>query len=163
EELKLRLVNDLPAPTAIHWHGVRVPNAMDGSALTQSPVAPGARFDYRFTPPDAGTFWYHALPRTPQTRALHGLLIVRETNPPRANEDILLMIGSAGDALTVNGTAVPEIPLWPKYRYRMRCVNAAERIVALRVENHPMAVIAIDGQPAEPFMAHGITLAPGTR
>ena len=66
EELKVRLVNALSVPTTIHWHGVRVPNAMDGTALTQSAVAPGASSDYRFTPPDAGTFWYHPLPRTPE-------------------------------------------------------------------------------------------------
>ena len=43
----------------MHWHGVRLPNAMDGVPhLTQPPVAPGASFDYRFRPPDAGTFWY---------------------------------------------------------------------------------------------------------
>ena len=60
EELRVRLINDANAPTALHWHGVRVPNAMDGvPGLTQAPVMPGASFDYRFTPPDAGTFWYH--------------------------------------------------------------------------------------------------------
>src|SRR5258708_21791683 len=47
EELRVRLVNELPEPTCVHWHGVRVPNAMDGTAhLTQAPVAPGASFDY---------------------------------------------------------------------------------------------------------------------
>src|SRR5688572_11329721 len=60
EELKVRLVNDAGAPVAIHWHGVRVPNAMDGSALVQKPVPPGGSFDYRFAPSDAGTFWYRA-------------------------------------------------------------------------------------------------------
>src|SRR5947199_26458 len=68
EELKVRLINDLPVETAIHWHGVRVPNAMDGTALTQKPVAPGASFDYRFTPPDAGTFWYRPPTRDPASR-----------------------------------------------------------------------------------------------
>ena len=58
EDLKVRLVNELSADTAIHWHGVRVPNGMDGTTLTQKLVAPGASHDYRFTPPDAGTFWY---------------------------------------------------------------------------------------------------------
>ena len=59
EELRIRLINDLPEPTALHWHGVRLPNAMDGVPdLTQPPVAPGRSFDYRFRPPDAGTFWY---------------------------------------------------------------------------------------------------------
>ena len=52
----MRLVNELPEPTSIHWHGVRLPNAMDGVPhLTQPPVAPGASFDYVFRPPDAGT------------------------------------------------------------------------------------------------------------
>src|SRR5262245_105119 len=61
-EVKVRLVNGLDEPTALHWHGVRLPNAMDGgSPLTGPPVAPGASFDYRFAAPDAGTFWYRAL------------------------------------------------------------------------------------------------------
>ena len=61
ETLAVRLINDLTEPTAVHWHGVRLPNAMDGvPGLTQAPIAPGASFDYRFIPPDAGTFWYHA-------------------------------------------------------------------------------------------------------
>jgi len=61
EELKVRLINELVVDTAIHWHGMRLPNAMDGvPGLTQPAVHPGESFDYRFTPPDAGTFWYHA-------------------------------------------------------------------------------------------------------
>src|SRR5215470_60405 len=52
EELRVRLINELVTDMTIHWHGVRVPNAMDGVAgLTQSAVAPGDSFDYRFTPP----------------------------------------------------------------------------------------------------------------
>ena len=51
--LRVRLVNQLTKPTMIHWHGVRVPNAMDGTELTQQPVAPGESFDYVFAPPDA--------------------------------------------------------------------------------------------------------------
>src|ERR1043166_5625498 len=46
EELKVRLVNESADETAIHWHGVRVPNAMDGTVLTQMPGRPGASFDY---------------------------------------------------------------------------------------------------------------------
>ena len=57
----MRLINELPEPTSIHWHGVRLPDAMDGVPhLVQPPVVPGASFDYVFRPPDAGTFWYHA-------------------------------------------------------------------------------------------------------
>jgi hypothetical protein len=60
ETLRVTLVNGLPQPTTIHWHGVRVPNAMDGTpGVTQPPVAPGETFVYEFTPKDAGTFWFH--------------------------------------------------------------------------------------------------------
>ena len=53
DEVKVRLVNDLSQPTTVHWHGVRLRNAMDGVPnLTQPPVAPGASFDYRFAAPD---------------------------------------------------------------------------------------------------------------
>ncbi len=45
----VHLRNDLPEPTMIHWHGIRVPNEMDGSEHTQTPVAPGETFDYVFT------------------------------------------------------------------------------------------------------------------
>ena len=60
EEVKVRLVNKLAQPTSLNWHGVRIVNAMDGVAgLTQEPVPPGGTFDYRFTPPDSGLYWYH--------------------------------------------------------------------------------------------------------
>src|SRR5712691_13031183 len=52
EEVKVRLISELSFQTSIHWHGVRVPNAMDGTSLTQQSVAPGGSFDYRFAPTD---------------------------------------------------------------------------------------------------------------
>ena len=51
--------NSLPDATTIHWHGVRVPNDMDGHTLMVSPIPSGGSFDYTFTVKDAGTFWYH--------------------------------------------------------------------------------------------------------
>ncbi|HYC51748.1 MAG TPA: multicopper oxidase domain-containing protein, partial [Gemmatimonadaceae bacterium] len=53
----VRLKNSLAEPTTIHWHGLRIPAAMDGTDVVQRPVQPGERFEYRFTVPDAGTFW----------------------------------------------------------------------------------------------------------
>jgi FtsP/CotA-like multicopper oxidase with cupredoxin domain len=165
EEVKVRLVNETSAATAIHWHGVRVPNAMDGTSLTQDPVAPGAHFDYRFVPPDAGTFWYRASPRTPQNRTLHGFLIVQETAPPRVDADVAVLIGSTDETITANGVAPLDIAVWPKHRLRLRLLNTTGRFVTLRIDDHPMHVVAIDGQPAEPFRSRNsqITLSPGNR
>jgi FtsP/CotA-like multicopper oxidase with cupredoxin domain len=59
QTLLVRLRNRLPEPTTIHWHGLRVPAAMDGTELVQRPTPPGGSCEYRFDLPDAGTFWYH--------------------------------------------------------------------------------------------------------
>lgn len=96
-EVFLQLANALPRPTTIHWRGVRGPNGMDGVAgLTQAAIAPGARFEYRFAPPDAGTFFYHAHPAEDLDEQVHrglsGVLIVDEDNPPETDGEILLAL-----------------------------------------------------------------------
>jgi FtsP/CotA-like multicopper oxidase with cupredoxin domain len=167
EEVKVRLVNELPEPTTIHWHGVRLPNAMDGvPGLTQGAVAPGASFDYRFTPPDAGTFWYHPISPAQRLRGLAGALIVDEAEPVGGDRDVTLILGPlAGDAPQVNGLASLDIPVRTNERLRLRLINAAEPIVALALERHAATVVAIDGQPAEPFVAREarVALGPGNR
>ena len=165
EELRVRLVNELATETAIHWHGVRLPNAMDGTALTQQPVAPGASFEYRFTPPDAGTFWYHPPLRGAHNRPLHGLLIVDEPRPVDADRDVALVLDAAGTGFTANGLATLDVPVSAGERMRLRLLNASERLLTLRIDRHPVTVVAIDGQPAEPFAAREsrITLSPGNR
>lgn len=172
EELKVRLVNELSVETAIHWHGVRVPNGMDGTSLTQNRVAPSAHFDYRFTPPDAGTFWYRPPLRFAWNRAPHGLLIVDEAEPVDVDRDVALVLdapppGADGaPRFTVNGLPSLDIPVAANERIRLRLLNAADsRLITLRIDRHPVTVMAIDGQPAEPFMAREgrITLSPGNR
>jgi FtsP/CotA-like multicopper oxidase with cupredoxin domain len=77
--VEITFTNRLSEPTLIHWHGLRIPAAMDGTDSTQKPVEPGETFTYRFTPPDAGTFWYH--PHANETeqleKGLYGAFIVR--------------------------------------------------------------------------------------
>src|SRR5665811_2228499 len=83
-EISVKFRNNLPQPSTIHWHGIRIDNAMDGVAhLTQMAVPPGKTFDYRFTVPDAGTFWYHPhnLSWEQVARGLYGALIVDEDAP----------------------------------------------------------------------------------
>src|SRR6266702_4235635 len=58
--LRVRVVNQLPANTSVHWHVVALRNDMDGVPdLTQSAIAAGRSFTYEFTVPDPGTYWYH--------------------------------------------------------------------------------------------------------
>jgi FtsP/CotA-like multicopper oxidase with cupredoxin domain len=175
EEVRIRLVNELPEGTTLHWHGVRVPYASDGvPRLTQTAVAPGGTFDYRFTPPDAGTFWYHppSFASDQLARGLHGALIVDEPEPVGVDRDVLLMLGdwrpdpAASEFLTVNGQRALDMAVTANERLRLRLVNAsALRPMALRFDQHRITVVAIDGQPAEPFAARDarVALAPGNR
>ncbi len=172
EELRVRLVNELAQPTSIHWHGVRVPNAMDGvPGLTQAAVLPGASFDYRFRPPDAGTFWYHAPGGGPTDRGLHGALIVEDDARPAGIDRELLLVLSMPAAtdktsVLVNGSVVPDVMVKPGERLRVRLINAtAARGLVLRFEAHSAWLVAIDGQPSEPFLAREgrVALGPGSR
>lgn len=193
DELKVRLVNDLPQPTVIHWHGLRLPNAMDGVPhLTQMPVESGATFDYRFTAPDAGTFWYHTHERSSEqmARGLYGILIVDEREPVAVDREIVLVVddwrltdngdiaggfgnvhdammaGRLGQYITLNSEDLLDVPLRTNERVRLRIINTANsRIFTLRFHRHAPTIIALDGQPATPFAANNgaVTLGPGNR
>ena len=85
DTIRVTLENNLPEPTSIHWHGIRVPHAMDGVPnLTQPPVAAGETFVYEFTPPDAGTYWYHSHQRGHEqlARGLYGAIVVEDPTEP---------------------------------------------------------------------------------
>ena len=165
QDVKIRLINELLEETALHWHGVRGPNGMDGvPRLTQAPVAPGASFDYVFRAPDAGTFWYHLYPPG-QVALLHGALVVEESEPVAVDRDAVLVLAATGDAINVNGQASPDIAVRANERLRLRLINASYRPLALRLDPHRATVMAIDGQPAEPFVARDgrVGLGPGNR
>jgi FtsP/CotA-like multicopper oxidase with cupredoxin domain len=184
EELRVRVFNDLDEPTAVHWHGVRLPNDMDGVPyLTQAPIAPGGSFNCRFRPSDAGTFWYHPVADGGEqaSRGLYGVLIVGEPEKVEADRDLALVFDDwlltqegtidAADArvgghLTVNSTPALDLPVRKNERLRLRLLNASRaRAMALRFDRHVAWVMAIDGQPAEPFTARDsrVILGPGNR
>jgi FtsP/CotA-like multicopper oxidase with cupredoxin domain len=172
DEVKVRLVNGLDEPAALHWHGVRLPNAMDGGApLTSLPVVPGASFDYRFAVPDAGTFWYRAMVRDQQERGLYGALIVEEPAPPPVDRDQLLLFADRRDGdgtrrFTLNGASAVDIPARPNERLRLRFINAsATQAMNARIDRHRVFVMALDGEPAEPFVSRDsrLSLGPGNR
>src|SRR3954468_9209786 len=171
DELRVRLINDLAAPTTVHWHGIRLPNAMDGvPQLTEPAVAPGASFDYRFRPPDAGTFWYHAYSADETDRGIAGAFIVEDTQPVDVDREIALLLtapaAADGPPVLVNGSVHPEIAVKTGERLRLRIVNATTaRGLFIRLDGHAVRVMAIDGQPAEPFLARDsrVGLGPGNR
>jgi FtsP/CotA-like multicopper oxidase with cupredoxin domain len=61
DHVRIYVTNRLPEATAVHWHGVFVPNGMDGVAgLTQPGIPPGETFLYEFTLRQSGTYMYHS-------------------------------------------------------------------------------------------------------
>jgi FtsP/CotA-like multicopper oxidase with cupredoxin domain len=97
DHLRIYLTNRLPAPTTVHWHGLRIANGMDGvNGLTQTAIAPGETYRYEFTPPEAGTFMYHPHydEMTQQALGMMGMFIVhprqRDSAPP--DRDYVIML-----------------------------------------------------------------------
>jgi FtsP/CotA-like multicopper oxidase with cupredoxin domain len=191
--LRITVENRLAEETTVHWHGLRVPNAMDGvPRLTQSPIAPGQSFVYEFDVPDAGTYWYHPHQRSFEQvgRGLYGPLIVEEREPIQADRDVTWTLddwrllsdaqisddfgnfmdashnGRVGNTVTVNGRITETFPVRAGERLRLRLINAANaRIFGLEFRNHEPIVVALDGQPVEPHAPEGgrIVLGPAMR
>ncbi len=194
EESIVRFHNALDEPSSVHWHGLRIDNAMDGvPGVTQAPVQPGEQFEYRLTPPDAGTYWYHTHQRSWAQLALGlaGILIVEEEHPPLVDQDLIFAIddwrldremqfdtqslgslhdwshgGRFGNYITVNGELGKNFTVSSGERIRLRMVNIANsRTMKLLINQPEVSVIAVDGQPVKPFAPDSgtITLAPGQR
>lgn len=192
EELEVRLRNDLPQPTTIHWHGVRVPNAMDGvPGITQDPIPPGGSFTYRFVPKDAGTFWFHPHVRGAEQveRGLYGVLVVDDATPlPYSRDEVWVLddwrLGSDGQldprfvtrhdlahdgrwgqAVTVNGDSAQRMMVRPGERLRLRLVNTSNaRVYRPDFGELAVRVIAVDGMyTGRPLPLDGFELAPGNR
>jgi len=186
EEVRLRLVNELPQPTGIHWHGIRAP-AADGTATPTLPaIASGEAFEYRFRVPDAGTFWYHARRDSGVlAQGLYGALIVEESLPVETDRDVLLILDewrfeddgiiavdrprsdpAPNPQITANGRPTFDVAVKAGERVRLRLINAAlNRRFLLRIDRHRVVVMAIDGEPTEPFEAQNgrVMLGPGNR
>jgi FtsP/CotA-like multicopper oxidase with cupredoxin domain len=96
DRLRLYVTNHLPEPTTVHWHGVILPNGMDGVAgLTQKPIGVGETFMYELTVKYPGTFMYHPHfdEMTQIALGMKGMLIVHPKRPrgPRVDRDFALM------------------------------------------------------------------------
>jgi FtsP/CotA-like multicopper oxidase with cupredoxin domain len=193
ERLRVIVENRLGESTTVHWHGIRVPNAMDGVPdLTQAPIAPEGTFLYEFDVPDAGTYWYHPHQRSFEQvgRGLSGALIVEERDPIAVDRDVVWVLddwrlkpdasisddfgnmfdvshnGRVGNTVSVNGRVPTNFPVRAGERVRLRLINAANaRIFGLEFGQHRPQIIALDGQPVEPHEPDGgrVVLGPAMR
>ncbi len=182
EPLKLRLLNSLQQSTSLHIRGIRGNNAFDGvTPLTQAPIVPGQSFDYQFTPPDSGVFYFY--PHGPHAaeqagRGLGGVLIVEEETAPQIDHEFILAFsdwrldeqtgalsdpliiandsasaGRTGALVTINGAPAPFTEnILPGARIRLRVINMTmSQVAALTFEGAAPMILAIDSQPCRAF------------
>jgi FtsP/CotA-like multicopper oxidase with cupredoxin domain len=170
--------NDLPDDTTIHWHGLRVPFAMDGVTWQTDPIGPGEDFQYSFQIDQAGTYWYH--PHIDSDRqvdlGLYGALVVEDPSEPVADRELVLLLDAWGEhdedeelhghgdiALewTVNGLHDPVFFANAGERIRLRTVNASNTGYAritwpqLRQIGSDQGLLAALAQPGSTVLAPG--------
>jgi FtsP/CotA-like multicopper oxidase with cupredoxin domain len=185
--------NNLPEDTTIHWHGLRIPAAMDGMpGPSQPPVPSGGSFDYDFVVPDASTFWYH--PHVDSAAqvgyGLYGPFIVDDpAEPAGLGDEVVLVLsdiavaddgtlqsatlggdlptlfGREGNLLLVNGQVRPTLKARPGLPQRWRVINAAKtRYFQLSLAGHGFTRVGGDGGlMAAPVNVAQPVLAPAER
>lgn len=185
QNLDVSLSSELSGLTALNWLGFDGINVLE-PLITQKPLDPGNTATVALPLHQAGTFllapW--SVGKSPQQPAKALALVVDDASPPATDRDEVLLIqdwrlmpdgralgpgGEAKDATTVyTANAKPsfDIELRPNQRLRLRIVNGCQRApLGLKIANLEMRVIAIDSQPAEPFVARDgqLVMAPGSR
>lgn len=174
ERDRVRIVfrNELPEPTAVHWHGQTVPWGQDGvPGLTQKAVQPGETFVYEFTAGPRGTHWYHTHFNTSTqiTSGLYGAFIVDPPAgeaAPRYDREYVVMIGDAGRlGLTLNGHGYPRtLPMTVRRgeRVLVRMIHAGVAPHPMHMHGHVIRMVAKNGaRLKDPIEADTINISPG--
>jgi FtsP/CotA-like multicopper oxidase with cupredoxin domain len=185
ETAEVTVGNGLQVPLALHWRGVDGNNAAE-PLLARTPLAAGASETFRLAFRHAGTFLCDSgLLGDGQAQPLRSkpLIVLESERVPADRDEVLLIeewrLRPDGTAIapgveakdtkplyTLNGQTSFELSAYGNQRLRLRFINASQRtVVAVKLDNHEVRVMAIDGQPAEPFPARNgaLVLAPGSR
>jgi FtsP/CotA-like multicopper oxidase with cupredoxin domain len=185
DTLDVTLANDLPVPTVLNWHGIEGVPAAE-ALMARTPLTPGARESSTIPLRHAGTILCDLrLLGDGQARPSRALpLIVNENEPVAVDRDEVFLLedwrlrpdGSAiapgldpkdtTPVYTINGLATLDITARAHERLRFRFINGFQRnVIAIKIEKYDVRVMALDGQPSEPFLARDgtLVLSPGTR
>ena len=193
DRLIVHFKNSLPAPTSIHWHGLRITNAMDGvPGFTQAMIDPGEEFTYDYVVPDAGTFWYHPhvdsaaqvgyglygpmVVDDPQAKAVPGDELILLLSDMSLTEDGQLqdpkvggrfgdLFGREGNVLLVNGKVMPTLKMRQGKQQRWRVINAARtRYYTLRYRRSPLVILGGQaGMASRTRTVNELKVVPGER
>jgi len=193
DRVRINVVNHLPSTTTVHWHGLILPNVMDGAAeVTQQPVANGQLYRYEFTALQSGTYFYHSHDHVDRQQALglYGAMIIDPAKPGdevRADHEYTLMLqewllregltypampmeGAMPNYFTINGRAYPAtdtIRMKVGETLKVRFIGSSTGFIhPMHIHGGPFEVVARDGEtlaPAARFKADTINVGPGQR
>ena len=193
DRVRINFRNNLPEPTTVHWHGLILPNEMDGPAeITQEPVPTGGSYTYEYVVEQSGTYFYHTHAKSDHQQAfgLYGALIIDprdSAGAPRADLEYtiqlqewlkrewltfpaMLMEGGLPNFFTINGKAYPStdtIRMKVGQTIKLRFIGSHNNFVhPMHVHGGPFEVIAIDGETLAPttrYLADTVNVAPGQR
>ncbi|KKQ26424.1 MAG: Multicopper oxidase, type 3 [Microgenomates group bacterium GW2011_GWC1_37_12b] len=190
---KVRIVvkNNLPEPTTIHWHGIQVPNNMDGIPdETQEPIQTGETFTYEFVAKPAGTYWYHSHFNSDKqiSVGLSGAFIIDPVgglaSKPAIDKVFMLnewrvidgqtyaampATGMDANFFTINGKAYPNtetITSKVGEKIRLRFVGSGQMIHPMHLHGFPFKIVATDGNDvpeSAQWTKDVVSVAPGER
>jgi len=177
DRVRIIVKNDLPEGTSVHWHGLTVPNAMDGPAdITQKPIAPGQSCTYECTVTQWGTYFYHSHTDADRQEALgmYGALLIDPKNSsqdPAYDQEALIQLGEwtvengytfpampmtglEPNYFTINGKAYPatetiNLKLGQRLLVRFMGTNSVD-IHPMHIHGGPFKIVATDGNPVPP-------------
>jgi FtsP/CotA-like multicopper oxidase with cupredoxin domain len=193
DQIRIVLRNHLPEATTIHWHGLILPNQMDGPAeITQAPVLPGGSYTYAFKAVQHGTYFYHphAKPDRTQALGLYGAFIIDPANPAdevAADHEYVIQLqewlmregltypalpmdGGMPNYFTINGKAYPAtdtVHMKVGETLKVRFIGSNTGFIhPMHIHGGPFEVVAVDGQTLAPtarYLADTIEVGPGQR
>jgi len=193
DRVRIIVKNNLPEATTVHWHGLIVPNQMDGPAdITQAPIEPGQSYTYEFSAQQYGTYMYHTHkhPDRQQALGMYGALIIDPKNAAaKSAYDLeytiqlqewleregytfpaMLMEGGLPNYFTINGKAYPEtetINLKLGQKILIRFIGTNNNFIhPMHIHGGPFKIVATDGNPvpdAAQIEKDTVDVGPGER
>lgn len=193
DRVRINFTNNLRETTTVHWHGLIVPNEMDGPAkITQAPIPPGGRYTYEFDVGQSGTYFYHSHDHSDRQQALglYGALLISPKDPAaevKADLDYtiqlqewlkrewltypaMLMEGGLPNYFTINGKSYPEtdtVKMKVGPTIKLRFIGTNNNFVhPMHVHGGPFQVVALDGNTLNQqsrYLADTVNIGPGQR
>jgi manganese oxidase len=193
DRVRINVTNRLHESTTFHWHGLILPNEMDGPAeITQKPIEPGGSYAYEFTAEQSGTYFYHSHDHVDRQQALglYGALIIDPANPTdelKTDHEYVIQLqewlmregltypampmdGGQPNYFTINGRAYPAtdtIRMKVGETLKLRFIGTNNGFIhPMHIHGGPFEVVARDGETLKPsarFLADTVNVGPGQR